>query len=214
MAHKIAGQTPSISADPYENIALTPAAKDELNHILSIFENPSTDITPLLMTNQPSRPDLAEVEKVPFLSQSDILNARKMSELYIILHCYENSVRRLVENVFENECGENWWEQVANTRMKKLVEDRKEKEKKNRWLSPRGETSPLYYLGWGDLVKLIRKKENLFLSYIGTLRFVENRFEELESLRNIVAHNGVLPSDDDFHRVSIAFRDWCRQIGS
>ena len=98
--------------------------------------------------------------------------------------------------------------------MKNLVKGRKEKEKKERWLSPRGETSPLYYLEWGDLVKLIRKEQNLFLPRVSSLRFVENRFEELESLRNIVAHNGVLPSDDDFQRVVLSFRDWCKQLGS
>lgn len=160
------------------------------------------------------RLDLVEVERTPFLSGGEISNARKMSELYVILHCYENSVRRLVENVFVDKYGENWWERVTNTQMNKLVEGRQQKEKGERWLLPRGGTSLLYYLEWGDLTKLIRKEVNLFLPYIGTLRFVENRFEELESLRNIVAHNGVLPSDEDFQRVKIWFGDWCRQLAN
>lgn len=159
-------------------------------------------------------PDLAQVTQTPFLSPNDISDAHKMSELYVVLHCYENSVRRLIEKVFVDEYGEDWWNQVASNSMKRFVEGRKETEKKKRWLSPRGTTSPLYYLEWGDLVKLIRKKQNLFLSQIGSLRFVENRFEDLESLRNIVAHNGILPSGDDFQRVIISFRDWCRQVGS
>lgn len=157
--------------------------------------------------------DLAQVEQTPFLSSSDISNARKMSELYTILHCYENSVRCLIEKVLAGEYGEDWWEQVASDTMKGSVENRKKTEQKKRWLSPRGQTSPLYYLEWGDLVKLIRKEESLFLPYIGSLRFVENRFEELESLRHIVAHNGTLPSDEDFQRVTIWFGDWCRQVG-
>ena len=98
--------------------------------------------------------------------------------------------------------------------MKRDVNALREKEQKRRWLSPRGNISPLYYLEWGELVKLIRKEENLFLPYIGSLRFVENRFEELESLRHIIAHNGMLPSDDDFQRAIVFFRDWCRQIGT
>ncbi len=159
-------------------------------------------------------PDLAQVTQTPFLSPSDISSAYKMSELYIILHCYENSVRRLIERVFTDEYGVDWWNKIASENMKKIVRSRKETEKKKRWLSTRGETSSLYYLEWGDLVKLIRKEKDLFLSQIGSLRFVENRFEELESLRNIVAHNGILSSDHDFQRVIISFRDWCRQVGS
>jgi hypothetical protein len=158
-------------------------------------------------------PDLAQVADTPFLSDSDISNAHKMAELYVILHCYENSVRHFIENTLSRELGNDWWEEVASDKMKALVEGRQGKEQKERWLSPRGKTSPLYYLEWGDLVKLIRKEQDIFLPYIGSLRFVENRFEELESLRNIVAHNGVLPSEDDFQRVIISFRDWCRQLG-
>ena len=156
-------------------------------------------------------PDLAQVTRTPLLSERDISDAYRMSELYIILHCYENSVRRLIEEVLSTELGEDWWEKAASASMKNFVEGRKQTEQRKRWLSPRGGT-PLYYLEWGDLVKLIRKYENLFLPRIGSLRFVEGRFEELEALRNIVAHNGVLPSDDDFQRVIISFRDWCHQI--
>ena len=158
-------------------------------------------------------PDLAAISNTPFLSDGDISTAYKMAELYIILHCYENSVRRFIESVLSKELGDDWWEEVASGKMKALVKGRQEKEQKERWLSPRGKTSPLYYLEWGDLVKLIRKEQGVFLPHIGSLRFVENRFEELESLRNIVAHNGVLPSEDDFQRVIISFRDWCRQLG-
>lgn len=179
----------------------------------SEFENRSTDIAPLLRSSQPLAPDLAEVGKPPFLSQSDISNAHKMSELYIILHCYENSVRQLVEKVLVQNLGDNWWEQAANPAMKNNVEQLKEKEKKRKWLSVRGKVSPLYYLEWGDLEKLIRKYEDLFKPHIGELRFIESRFGDLESLRHIVAHHGVLPSEDDFQRIKLSFKDWCRQVG-
>jgi hypothetical protein len=160
-----------------------------------------------------SHVDLAEVTRTPFLTGNEISNAYRMSQVYIVLHCYENSVRRLVEAVLSEELGVNWWDKAASTTMKNLVEGRKKKEEERRWLSPRGGTSPIYYLVWGDLEKLIRKYEHLFLPYIAELRFVESRFGDLEGLRNIVAHHGVLPSDDDFERVKLSFRDWCRQVG-
>lgn len=154
-----------------------------------------------------------EIFNTPYLKHEDIISAYKMSELYVVLHCYENSVRRFLEQVFYKNFGDNWWEKVANSDMKKRVNERREKETKNKWISPRG-TSPLYYIQWGDLVTLIRNNKDIFIpEYIDSIKFVESRLEDLEKLRNIVAHNGVVPSEDDFQRVIIAFRDWSKQIG-
>jgi hypothetical protein len=166
------------------------------------------------MQQQTYAPDVAQIIQTPFLSEDDIANACKVSELYIILHCYENSVRRLVEQVLSSQLGQDWWEIAANQHMKNMMETRRQTEQRKRWLSPRGQMSPLYYVEWGDLVRLIRKHEEFFLPYISELRFIESRFEDLESLRNIIAHHGMLPSDDDFHRIVISFRDWCRQVGN
>jgi hypothetical protein len=96
--------------------------------------------------------------------------------------------------------------------LEKKVKERKEKETKNKWLSPRGKSSPLFYIDWGDLVKIIRKFENDFKPFIDEMKFVELRLDELEKVRNIIAHNGVLPSSDDFDRVILHFKDWCRQV--
>ncbi|AHG91307.1 Abi family protein [Gemmatirosa kalamazoonensis] len=134
-----------------------------------------------------------------------------MAELYIILHCYENSARRLIETVLSTSLGATWWEKAANTGMKAKYQDRRQKEQRQKWITPRG-GSPLYYIDWGDLVALIRKHENEFLPFISDIKFVELRLEELERLRNIVAHHGVLPAEDDFQRVILSFRDWCRQV--
>lgn len=154
-----------------------------------------------------------ELKDTPYLLQEDIVAARRMTDLYAILHCYENSVRRFIEKTLAGSLGPDWWESVASKAMKQTVRQRKEKEEKERWLSPRGDKSPLYYLEWGDLVKIIRKREQAFLPHIGEIRFIESRFEDLESLRNIVAHHGTLPSEDDFNRAVLSFRDWKRQIG-
>jgi hypothetical protein len=108
--------------------------------------------------------------------------------------------------------GDDWWDKVSNSEMKKSLKALKEKEEKNKWISPRGSSSPLYYIQWKDLATLIRKNESLFLPYIGNINFIENRFVQIEDLRHIIAHNGVLPSEDDFQRIIISFRDWCRQI--
>lgn len=154
----------------------------------------------------------ANLSDTPYLNESDIKAAHQMSELYMIIHCYENSVRKYLEKIFEGKFGSAWSTHVLNSDMNKKFSDRKGKEDRQRWISPRGSASPLYYLDWDDLVKLFRKFPELFQREVPDIKFIELRFEELERIRNIVAHNGILPSEDDLNRIVISFKDWCRQI--
>ena len=106
----------------------------------------------------------AELRLAPLIEDGDRENAKKMAELYVILHCYENSARRLVEKVLKKKLGATWWDQAANVPMKTKVQDRQTKEQKNRWIPPRG-SSPLFYLDWGELLTLIRKYEADFTQW-------------------------------------------------
>ena len=153
------------------------------------------------------------LHKTPLLNESDLEGAKEMSKLYIILHCWENSVRKFIEKTLSSSLGQNWWEVTKNNDLERKLNDRKSKEEKQKWISPRGFKSPLYYLDWGDLVKIIRKHENLFIAVIPDIKFVELRLEELERLRNIVAHNGLVPDENDIDRIVVHFKDWCNQIG-
>ena len=153
----------------------------------------------------------ANINLTPYLSTEEIGNARKMAELYIILHCLENSVRNFIEVTLTKAIGADWWDKSKNTELEQKAKDRKAKESKNKWLTPRGNSSNLYYIDWGDLVKIIRKNEKVFDQYFG-IKFVELRLEELEKIRNIIAHNGMIPSQDDFDRVVLHFKDWTKQV--
>lgn len=150
----------------------------------------------------------------PFIDDLDFEGAQKMSQLYIILHCWENSVRKFIENTLKTDLGDDWWEEVKSADLERKYNDRKLKEQKSKWISPRGESSPLYYLDWGDLVKIIRKREESFISKIPDIKFVELRLEELERLRNIIAHNGIYPEENDIDRIIVHFKDWCNQFST
>lgn len=163
-----------------------------------------------LWKRTPKFEDIANIFETPYLSGTDISQAQKMAELYVILNCYENSARALVTYVLQKKYGDGWWELSASAPQKNKVKSRKESEAKHQWLTPRG-GNPLYYIDWGDLLSIIRKYETDFLPYIKELKFVELRFEELERIRNITAHNGFLPNEEDFQRVVLSFKDWCRQ---
>lgn len=152
-----------------------------------------------------------DLSATPFLTASHITNAEEMAELYKLLYCFENSVRNFIEMILKEKYGDMWWEKGATDATIRVYNERKSVESKNKWLSPRG-SSPLYYLSWGDLVKIIRKNYALFTPHVGEIRFVESRFEDLEKLRNIVAHNGYLSSEEDFQRIILSIKDWQKQM--
>jgi len=151
-----------------------------------------------------------DVSNTPLLKATDIENAYKMGEVYVAMHCLENSVRNLIRKVLKEKLGEQWWKKAASNELKQKVISRKNREAKLKWLSSRG-ADELNYVDWGDLVTLIRKFPKEFEKFIGTTKFAELRLEELENLRNTIAHNGVLP-DDEIARVELYFKDWRKQV--
>ncbi|ACU06702.1 hypothetical protein FIC_00228 [Flavobacteriaceae bacterium 3519-10] len=153
-----------------------------------------------------------DLNKTPLFDQSALEGAKKMSQLYIILYCWENSVRKVIEQTLTKKIGLDWWDDTKNKELENKYLDRKNKEEKQKWISPRGTQSPLYYLDWGDLIKIIRKNEHHFISQIPDIKFIELRLEELERLRNIIAHNGLVPDENDIDRIVVHFNDWCSQI--
>lgn len=151
-----------------------------------------------------------DVSYTPFLTDKDIENAYNMGQVYVGLHCLENSVRNVIRTVLSKNLGEHWWNKSASEQMIRKLTDRKARETKNKWLTSRG-ADELNYLDWGDLVTLIRKFPKEFESQIGSTKFAELRLEELENLRNTIAHNGIL-ADSEITRVQLYFQDWCKQL--
>jgi hypothetical protein len=151
-----------------------------------------------------------DVSNTPLLTTTDIANAYKMGQVYVAIHCLENSVRNLIRTVLKEKLGEQWWDKAASDPMKRRLSERKSREAKNKWLSPRG-ADELNYIDWGDLVTLIRKFPKEFETFIGSTKFAELKLEELENLRNTIAHNGVLP-EGEIARVELYFKDWCKQV--
>ncbi len=151
-----------------------------------------------------------DVSQTPYLTSADIENAYKMGQLYVAIHCLENSVRNLIRDALKKALGEQWWDKAASEPMKRKFAELKSYEVKNKWLTSRG-ADELNYLDWGDLVTLIRKYEDHFVQFIGSIKFAELKLEELQNLRNVIAHNGMLP-DEEIARVELYSKDWCKQV--
>jgi hypothetical protein len=126
----------------------------------------------------------ADLTKSPLLGTADIEDARKMAKLYVITHCYENSVRKMIEKVLLAKHGADWWDKSANSGMKSKLKDRKAKEARSKWITPRG-SSELFYMDWGDLLALIRQHEADF--------------------KQLLPHY-------EIEHIVLSFKQWCKQL--
>ncbi len=173
--------------------------RSEYTNLLSLSSSPEEIIRKRL-----------DVSHTPSLESADIENAYKMGQVYVAIHCLENSVRNLIRIVLKDKLGNQWWDKASSSGMKQKFIRLKNREAKNKWLTSRG-ADELNYIDWGDLVTLIRKYQDYFASYIGDINFVVLRLGELENLRNVIAHNGLLP-DEEITRIELYFKDWCKQV--
>ena len=151
------------------------------------------------------------LRQVPFIEESDLADLQKMVSLYANLHILENSMRRFIDQKLEKHLGPDWWLIAANAPLKRKHEDRLAKELSKKWLPARSSLGPLYSIDWPDLISLMRKYEEVFKGDLGSINFL-HRFEDLGSLRNVVAHHGFIDDENEFDRVRISLRDWTRQI--
>lgn len=180
---------------------LHPATLEELKSAVGYLFAPSS----------PAPAAAAIPSNVPFFVQADVALAKKMSDIYILIHCLENSARNLIRARLESAHGDDWWTQVRTTDMERKINDRMAEETRNRWHQPRGR-HPLNYLNFGDLKNLICNNWLYFRDIFPDQTWVEARLRELEKSRNVIAHNNVL-EDTEISRIQLYFGDWCRQIG-
>ena len=50
----------------------------------------------------------------PLLNEQDLEGAQKMSQLYLIMHCWENSVRNFIQETLKTKIGLDWWDKTKN----------------------------------------------------------------------------------------------------
>ncbi len=137
-------------------------------------------------------------------------NALEMSRLYAVLFCFENEVRQLIRETLEENEGQDWWEKVPN-KIRNHAESRKETAMKDSWLE--GEkANGLGFVDFGMLAQIIVVKWEYFETVLPSQHWIKQRMDELEKVRNFIAHNRMLlPSE--FQRVYMYIADWNRIVG-
>lgn len=138
-------------------------------------------------------------------------DANKMASVYTAFFCLENTARELIVDRLVERKGIDWWEQCVSEKIKKSVNQIKEKEEKNRYHTRRSSTL-IGYTMFGNLAQIIINNWEDFSDLFPDQAWITSRFNDLEMSRNIIMHTGVLP-EIEIERIESIIRDWLRQVG-
>ncbi len=137
-------------------------------------------------------------------------SALEMARLYAVLHCFENEIRGLIRETLQEKMGVDWAEKLP-AKIKDHAANRQKTAFSDSWLE--GEKSDLLgFVDFGNLASIIVENWPLFESIVPSQHWLKQRMDELEKVRNFIAHNRVLlPSE--FQRVYLYIADWNKAIG-
>lgn len=137
--------------------------------------------------------------------------AFRMMRLYVLIYCFENSVRSLLSARLRENHVSDWWESQVSTKIQEFAESRMVEAQKNSWLEGQKQES-LGFIEFGHLSDIIISNWEDFSDLIPSQHWLKQRFDELEKARNFIAHNRyLLPSE--FQRVEMYVADWNRLVG-
>jgi len=137
-------------------------------------------------------------------------NALEMARLYAVLHCFENEIRQLIRETLQEKVGLDWADKLP-AKIKDFATSRQKTAFGDSWLE--GEKSDLLgFVDFGQLASIIIENWPHFQSIVPSQHWLKQRMDELEKVRNFIAHNRVLlPSE--FQRVYLYVADWNKAIG-
>ena len=133
----------------------------------------------------------------------------KMTYVYSLFYCFENSVRDLVSQRLQERKGPDWWTSVPKA-VQDRVEGRKKDAENNKWHRATVDNNIDFTL-FGDLASTIIKEWQEFEELFPSQSWVKTRLDELERSRNVIAHGNVLP-DEEIERIEQYLGDWLRQV--
>ena len=137
--------------------------------------------------------------------------AMRMTRLYALLYCFENSVRALISERLQERYGASWWEEKVPKKIKDVAESRQKEAENSSWLEGQKQ-DVLGFIEFGHLSDLITNNWEDFADLIPTQHWIKQRFDELEKARNFIAHNRfLLPGE--FQRIEMYVADWNRMVG-
>ena len=133
------------------------------------------------------------------LSSYEPQNYQSMVNAYRSLFIVENHLRKFIETKLTEHYGADWWEKGISSGLQDKANKRKSDEQQHGWqVSDTG--SNLEYLSFPDLSKIIANQWLVFKPVFGRQSKIELRLNELEEIRNAIAHARTL-TDDAMNRL-------------
>jgi hypothetical protein len=141
---------------------------------------------------------------------------QKTEELaYTTLKKLEKELRALIENKLRQHYGDDWWSAGIPKSVRKHCEKKKtRREAPYPWLSE-ADYSLICYAGFKDYWKITSQNENwdkIFKPIFSDAAWLMQRLKELEHIRNDIAHNREISSDDAM-KLELYTREIVKAIG-
>ena len=147
---------------------------------------------------------------IDVVDEQHVVAADRMSQVYVVVAAFENSVRELVSGVLLEAHGDDWWNKCVKAEIRNDANQRMESEDKVRWHVNRG-SDPLNFVMIGDLLSIILKNFDDFEPFLHDRDWAKNVFDTIERSRNVIMHAGNL-SNRDMARIGSIVKDWNSQV--
>ena len=137
--------------------------------------------------------------------------ALRMTRLYALIYCFENSVRSLIRERLQERHGSSWWTSKVPKKVQDFAESRQKEAQETSWLEGQKQ-DVLGFVEFGHLADLIANNWEDFSDLIPSQHWLKQRFDELEKTRHFIAHNRLL-LPGEFSRIEMYIADWNRMVG-
>lgn len=117
-----------------------------------------------------------------------------MSDCYQILYCFENDLRKVINDVMYESIGSDWWKNCVRQSIKDDVKRNQTAEQNSVYYGRIDD--PLYFTTLGDLKEIVTDNYEHFENYFRSKRFVDELLFQINRLRVVVGHNCMLEDMD------------------
>ena len=143
------------------------------------------------------------------------IEAIKMAKAYPRFYVLENMLRYAIMKILEKEYGKDWWqiEGVVSRKIREKVEGRMKEEREKRWHGMKRGRHAIFYTNLGDLGNIILGNQEIFKKIFGRIDHFRIKLNEIEDMRNIIAHNNPLPPHE-IRRLKFYSKELRKQVAS
>lgn len=117
-----------------------------------------------------------------------------MSDCYQILYCFENDLRKVINDVMNESVGSDWWAKCVRQSIRDDVTRNRTAEQNSVYYGRIDD--PLYFTTLGDLKEIIIENYDHFENHFRSKRFVDELLFQINRLRVVIGHNCMLDDMD------------------